>query len=141
MNILGFVKSLVAPVTGLISEAIVDKDKAAELELQVYQLQTALTEKLLSYETQLLTLRASVITAEANGQSKLQRNWRPITMLTFLALVVLDTFGWTEFRLSEEAWALLKLGLGGYVIGRSAEKVVPHIATMLPNKKRDPHVG
>jgi len=46
-------------------------------------------------------------------------------MLTFLALVVCDSFGWLAFRLSEEAWALLKIGLGGYVVGRSVEKVVP----------------
>jgi hypothetical protein len=44
-------------------------------------------------------------------------------MLTFLVLVCLDAFGWLAFRLSDQAWVLLQIGLGGYVIGRSGEKI------------------
>lgn len=82
-----------------------------------------LQSKLLDFEGTVLKVRADIIMTEANGQSWLQRSWRPVTMLTFLVLVVLDSFGVLPFRLSEEAWALLKIGLGGYVIGRSAERV------------------
>ena len=53
----------------------------------------------------------------------MQRNWRPITMLTFLALVVLNSFGLLKIELADEAWTLLQIGLGGYVAGRSAEKM------------------
>ena len=87
-------------------------DKKAELEA-----------KLLSLESEILKAQANVIMSEATGQSWLQRSWRPITMLTFLVLVVLDSFGLLPFRLAAEAWGLLKIGLGGYVIGRSAETV------------------
>ncbi|CAN8139712.1 hypothetical protein THIOSC15_170005 [uncultured Thiomicrorhabdus sp.] len=48
-------------------------------------------------------------------------------MLTFLILVVCDAFGLLAFRLSDEAWTLLQIGLGGYVVGRSAEKIAPAI--------------
>lgn len=68
-----------------------------------------------------------IIEAEAKGQSWLQRNWRPITMLTFLVLVVCDSFGFLKFRLSNEAWILLQIGLGGYVVGRTGEKIVEKI--------------
>lgn len=68
-----------------------------------------------------------LIAAEIGGQSWLQRNWRPITMLSFLVLVILDAFGLLVFRLSDEAWLLLQIGLGGYVVGRSAEKMLPAI--------------
>ncbi|KRT55049.1 hypothetical protein Ga0074115_11321 [endosymbiont of Ridgeia piscesae] len=44
-------------------------------------------------------------------------------MLTFLALVVFDSFGWLANPLADEAWTLLQIGLGGYVAGRSAEKI------------------
>ena len=71
--------------------------------------------------------KSSAITAEANGQSWMQRNWRPITMLTFLGLVVCDSFGLLAFRLADQAWTLLQIGMGGYVIGRSCEKVLPRI--------------
>jgi len=69
-------------------------------------------------------IQSNVIIAEAQGASWLQRTWRPITMLTFLAMVCLDSFGVLPFRLAKESWTLLQIGLGGYVVGRSAEKVV-----------------
>jgi len=100
-------KDIRTAITGEISA-----EKKAELEAQ-----------LLNFEGEVLKVRASVIMAEANGQSWLQRSWRPITMLTFLVLVVLDSFALLPFRLASEAWGLLKIGLGGYVIGRSAETV------------------
>ncbi len=79
--------------------------------------------QLLNLESDILKVQANVIMSEANGASWLQRSWRPVTMLTFLVLVVLDSFALLPFRLAEEAWGLLKLGLGGYVVGRSAETV------------------
>ena len=39
----------------------------------------------------------------------------------------MDTLGFTEFRLSGEAWTLLQIGLGGYVVGRSVEKIAPKV--------------
>ena len=48
-------------------------------------------------------------------------------MLTFLVLVVCDSFGLLKFRLCNEAWTLLQIGLGGYVIGRTGEKIVDKI--------------
>ena len=39
------------------------------------------------------------------------------------ALVVGDTFGLFASPLKDEAWTLLQIGLGGYVVGRSGEKI------------------
>jgi hypothetical protein len=65
----------------------------------------------------------AIVTAEANSSNWLAASWRPITMLTFLALVVGDTFGLFATPLRDEAWTLLQIGLGGYVVGRSGEKI------------------
>ena len=73
-------------------------------------------------------IASKVIIAEAQG-SFLQKNWRPITMLTFLILVVCDSFDLLAFRLATEAWTLLQIGLGGYVAGRSIEKTVKTLKT------------
>jgi hypothetical protein len=56
-------------------------------------------------------------------------------MLVFLGLVVCDQFGLLTFRLAEQAWTLLQIGLGGYVVGRSVEKIVPTMTKAL--KKRE----
>ena len=87
-------------------------DKRAELEA-----------KMLQIESEIKQAQASVIIAEAQGDSWLQKSWRPITMLVFVGLILINQFGLFPVALSDEIWELLKIGLGGYVIGRSAEKV------------------
>ena len=71
---------------------------------------------------------ASVIKAEANSESWLTRTWRPITMLTFVALVAAHWLGFTAPNITpEEIAALLdivKIGLGGYMVSRGAEKSI-----------------
>jgi lysozyme len=37
--------------------------------------------------------------------------------------VIADSCGLLAFRLSDAAWTLLQIGLGGYVVGRSVEKI------------------
>ena len=123
----GFISGLVQPVADLIDNLHTSDEERLAVQAKLSQIQHQMTEKVMAYESRLLDAKASVITAEAQGQSWLQRNWRPITMLTFLVLVVADTFGLTTFRLAPEAWSLLQIGLGGYVVGRSVEKVVPHL--------------
>ena len=88
------------------------------------ELRADLLGKVLDIINGISQIQSNVIIAEAQGASVLQRNWRPITMLTFLVLVVLDSCGVLPFRLAKESWTLLQIGLGGYVVGRSAEKVV-----------------
>ncbi|KKL03535.1 hypothetical protein LCGC14_2625210, partial [marine sediment metagenome] len=88
------------------------------------ELRADLLGKVLDIINGISQIQSNIIIAEAQGASWLQRNWRPITMMTFLVLVCLDSFGVLPFRLAKEAWTLLSIGLGGYVVGRSAEKVV-----------------
>lgn len=72
---------------------------------------------------------AEVVKAEAQGQSWLQRTWRPITMLVFVGLIVARWLGWSAPNLGDaevlKLWSIVEIGLGGYVIGRSAEKILP----------------
>lgn len=127
MGIFDFLGGAIKPITDLIDNLSTSNEEKAEAKAKLQLIQNNLTEKFLDYENELLKSKTKIIEAEAVGQSWLQRNWRPITMLTFLVLVVFDSFGILAFRLSDEAWTLLQLGLGGYVVGRSAEKVVTNI--------------
>ena len=82
--------------------------------------------------------QAEIVKAEAASSHWLAANWRPLTMLTFVGLIVARMFGYTAPEISEseymELWGLVKLGLGGYVIGRSVEKVGPSLVGKLLNK-------
>lgn len=79
-----------------------------------------------------LEVRGQAIQAEAKGESWMQRNWRPLMMLWFGALIGGYWFGYTPENLSEDAilslFGLIKLGLGGYVLGRSAEKITKELS-------------
>ena len=79
-------------------------------------------------ELELHKLQNEIILAEANG-NWLQRSWRPILMLSFGFIVIYVKFIAPMFSLpipplEDEFWGLLNLGIGGYVVGRSAEKVM-----------------
>ncbi|MCA1778751.1 MAG: holin family protein [Xanthomonadaceae bacterium] len=124
MSILGFFTAAIKPVTDLIDNLHTSDEEREKVRSQVLSMQNQMMGKVLELETQKLEAQSQIITAEANGESWLQRSWRPITMLTFLGLVVGDSFGWLASELAPEAWSLLQIGLGGYVVGRSGEKII-----------------
>jgi hypothetical protein len=127
----GFLTALVEPVTNLIDNLHTSDEERLQVKSKLFEMQSEMSSKVMDYEARLIESKAKIITAEAQGSSWLQRTWRPITMLTFLGLVVADAFGLTAFRLADEAWTLLQIGLGGYVVGRSAEKVIPKVTEVM----------
>ena len=87
------------------------------------QLQADIVQLLPQEERQARAERAAVTVEESHG-NWLQRSWRPLVMLVFTAILLVGTF--TELPLLADTsrfWDLLELGLGGYVIGRSGEKI------------------
>ncbi len=68
-----------------------------------------------------------IILTEAKGNF-LQRSWRPLIMLSFALLIILGAFMEIPYLNDNSPfWDLLKIGMGGYVIGRSAEKISDNI--------------
>ena len=127
MSIINMVGELFKPVTKIVDDLHTSEEEKFVIKKEMAKLESDIQVRVLDYEKQMIQSKSSIISAEANGQSWLQRNWRPITMLTFLGLVVCDSFGLLTFRLAPESWTLLQIGMGGYVIGRSCEKVLPSI--------------
>jgi hypothetical protein len=123
MNVFSFISNIFEPAVKLIDEIHTSDEEKLQLQAQIKAVENELLAKVIDYESKLLESKTAIITAEATGQSWMQCNWRPITMLTFLALVVLNSFGLLVTPLANEAWTLLQIGLGGYVAGRSAEKM------------------
>ena len=119
-------------LTGQKGDAVVEALKANPQLL--VQFQTSMMQYQFEMFKAEIDAQKEVIVAEAKSESWVTRNWRPVTMLTFTGLVVMYWLGWTAPNLSqEEVLALLeivKYGLSGYVVGRSAEKVAPALAAM-----------
>lgn len=131
MNLLGFLGQIFEPVTKLVDDLHTSEEERLTIKNRMFEIQAQAYSQAQEYETKLLDAKASIITAEAKGESWIQKSWRPITMLTFLVLVVCDSFGLLAFRLADQAWTLLQIGLGGYVVGRSAEKIAPTVKDMM----------
>lgn len=127
MSILSFISSMFEPAVKLIDELHTSEEEKLNLRRRLQEIENEFLGQVMDYESKLMENQSAIIRAEATGKSWLQRSWRPITMLTFLALVVLDSFGLLAFRLADEAWLLLQIGLGGYVAGRSAEKITGQV--------------
>lgn len=76
--------------------------------------------------------QADIVKTEAASTHWLAANWRPLLMLVFGGLIVARWFGWAAPNLSEseylKLWDIVEFGLGGYVVGRSVEKIAPSIA-------------
>lgn len=128
---LKIISTLFKPATDLIDDLTLSKEEKAELDARILETRVNTALKFMEYEQQLLESKTNIVVAEAQGGSWLQRSWRPITMLTFLALVVGDSFGLLATELAPEAWTLLQIGLGGYVVGRSVEKSMPHLKNIM----------
>jgi hypothetical protein len=125
---------LIGPITSLISNVLdrVLPERMSEAERA--KIQAQIVSELIKADWNTIEKQAQVILAEAQGQSWLQRNWRPILMLTIVAIVAnnyliypylsLFTTKVIILELPEKLWNLMTIGVGGYIAGRSAEKII-----------------
>jgi len=135
-SLLALVSGIFTPLATVIDKMHTSADERAAAQAEILRLHNEALKLAIDVEKQQLAVSARLIAAEAGGRSWLQRNWRPITMLSFLGLVIADSCGVLMFRLSESAWTLLQIGLGGYVVGRSAEKIAPQFHAMAGRDQR-----
>lgn len=80
--------------------------------------------------TKVASSQEEVIKKEMGG-NWLQKSWRPLLMLTFGTILVCKWFGFTDSTIPEDLelklMDIVQLGLGGYVVGRSVEKVTDKV--------------
>lgn len=130
LPLIGVISSILNPIRGIIDDVTTTDEERLEKKAILLKIETELTGKVLEYETALATEQAKTIRAEAGSQSWIARNWRPITMLTFVYIIahnhiIAPIFGVVSLEIVPDMWSLIKIGLGGYIVGRSAEKIVP----------------
>ena len=136
---LGAVAPLAKILFNTIEKAAPDKDLQEKLKAQ---LQT----QLLQSHTQELTAAAKIIEAEAKA-GWFASSWRPLLMYVLIFILVWNyvigpvikvfTGAVISFELPGDVWTLLNVGLGGYVIGRSAESVARTMANRPVNKEQE----
>ena len=133
-KILGwFTGGVVKEVGNVIDKLFTSEEERIKAKNEVFKV-------LQEQQLELQKLQTEVILAEANG-NWLQRSWRPILMLSFGFIII-----YTKFIsqlsihlitpvLEPEFWKLLEIGIGGYVIGRSGEKIVDKLGPLFNKNK------
>nr|WP_288102170.1 3TM-type holin [Halomonas sp.] len=117
--------AITGPLFGVIDKAVTDKDEANRLKSEIRS-------QLIESQDSLLKAQMQIILAEAQGESWLQRNWRPLLMIVIVAVIANNyllapylgaIFGvGLQLDLPERLWDLMTIGVGGYVTGRTVEK-------------------
>lgn len=140
---LGFISGIMKPATDLIDEVVTSDEERLQLKNTFQQIQnelamkqTDLLFKQMELEKEISSLSAKMISAEVSQGGWLSRSWRPITMLVFVGIIVIYVFGWVQVdsEFAREFLDLVKIGLGGYVVGRSFEKTSTTIGNILKKK-------
>ena len=128
---LGAIAPLAKILFNTIEKAVPDKDLQAKLKAD---LQT----QLLQSHTEELKAAASVVEAEAKA-GWFTASWRPLLMYVLIFILVWNYILGPVIKfffhaaitidLPGDVWTLLQIGLGGYVVGRSAESVARTMAS------------
>ena len=139
--------SAVAPLAKILFNTV---DKAVEDKDLANKLKADLQTQMLQSHTEELTAAARVIEAEAKA-GWFASSWRPLLMyvLIFILIwnyvlgpVILFFFKASiTITLPGDVWTLLQIGLGGYVVGRSAESVARTIANKPQPVSKDQENG
>jgi len=128
--------NIVDDIFKVVDKSTLDKDKALEIKSEIQKAVTQLDYA--KYDNE-LQAKVKTVLAEEQGKSWLQRNWRPILMMLFGVIIANNyiiapyiqlLFGVNKavmLQIPPDMWGLLKLGIGGYVVGRSAEKIAENL--------------
>ena len=140
LPMLGAIAPLAKILFNTIEKAVPDKDLQEKLKAQ---LQT----QLLQSHTQELQAASRIVEAEAKA-GWFASSWRPLLMYVLIFILVWNyvigpvikifTGAIISFELPGDVWTLLNVGLGGYVVGRSAESVARTMANRpVVNKEQE----
>lgn len=117
--------ALIGPIMAILTRIIPDPKQQAEAKGELMNI-------MVKAQAEEMKAKSAVVIAEAKGESWMQRNWRPVLMFTFIALII-NNFILVPYMaavglpisplpLPTEMWTLLTIGVGGYIGGRSYEK-------------------
>jgi hypothetical protein len=123
------------PITQVLQGLI--KDKATRQQLEA-DLKIRLTDHL----AEAMALQQGVVLAEVNSEHWLTRSWRPMLMVLLMAFLVLTglvlpvgdlivgrviPFNPHWQAIPPAFWEFLTIGMGGYIGGRSLEKIAGQV--------------
>lgn len=125
---MGALLTVLAPILGdVLKRVIPDMDKRMDIEREVKL-------ALLEHTDSLERIRGEIVLAEAKSENWMTSAWRPLLMMVVVTIIACNYLVFPivrifypemiQLELPAELWNLLTIGVGGYVVGRSGEKMI-----------------
>lgn len=118
------------------------EEERLQAKAQILQAEAGFRIEMAKISEQIVAHQASIIKTEAESKHTLAAIWRPVLMLTFgfviLYSVIAPSFGAPPVdmtQIPERFWSLMTVGIGGYVGGRTIEKVAPAVVEGMKLRK------
>lgn len=128
-------------IFGGIDSISTSDEERLEWKTKMMALQRDILSAVFELEKIYVKAQSTVLTAELQHGNWLTRSWRPLTMLVFVGFVVWFGIG-TAYSIAvpsvpfmDQMMGLVKLGLGGYIVGRSGEKIAVNVVAALKKKE------
>jgi len=129
------VDKVVDSVTDGLDKLFTSDEERLKAKNVLEQIRNSLKAELIQAFTAAIAAKRDIIVAEIQGESWIQRNWRPLTMLIFAYIIaneyiiapyveVLLNVDLRPKKIDPEMWNLLKLGIGGYISALGVKRVV-----------------
>jgi holin (3TMs family) len=152
MPLLNFLKKAGNPTGSMVEDAAKGilggasevLDKLVTTDKERLEAKKQLSDVIMNGLNQFYATASTVILAEENG-TWIQRSWRPLLMLSFGFIILCTYFFFpliniwaknpdiaaliSDLKTNADFWSLLKIGIGGYVAGRSVEKVAETVTS------------
>jgi hypothetical protein len=146
-----------AGIAGQLAKGLVNGPLAKILEAYVAdvalrrKLSAEMEQQVLAHLTRAAELGQSVVMAEVQSEHWLSRSWRPMLMLLLMGFLLLAglilpladmiagrvlPFQPRWQMLPQGFWDFLTIGMGGYIGGRSLEKVAGAVGAAVERKKK-----
>ena len=126
LQLLGAIGPIAKLIAKTVDKAVPDKDLKEKLKHEI-------NTQLLTSGTEEMKAASKIILAEAQSGSWLTSSWRPALMWICI-IVIFNNFILMPFiniifgtslilEIPDPMWNLLTIGVGGYIAGRSGEKI------------------
>lgn len=133
MNIFKTITDGLGKLFGLVDDLHTSDEEKLTLKQGLLTIQAGLLTQALDLEKSVTEAKASIVEAEAKSEGWLTRSWRPLTALSFAAIVVYAFI--TGAEIPQPMWTTLQIMIGGYVTSRGAEKIIPGVAKALKSQE------
>jgi hypothetical protein len=151
-KIFGVVDRAIKPVTNLVDDVHTSKEEKQQLNNELEEIKNRLTSEMISVQKEELKAKTEILTTDAKSGNWLLESWRPLTILSLVGIYVLilannyivapalakyTDIASVQFTMPPDLGSIIKLILGTFTFGKSAEIVAGRVSGSHDSNRRE----